>query len=65
MKISIQSTLRYTDMKEGMNNVSELKNYKLYVRRATLKLVKIFNAIFFQNLVHNAYILIGTWGRNP
>ena len=44
---------------------NELKNYKLYVRRSTLKLVKIFNATFFWNLIHNTYILICTLERNP
>ena len=41
----MQNILRYAEMKRGMNN--DLKNYKLYVRRSTLKLVKFFNATCF------------------
>ena len=32
IKILMQNILRYTDMKEGMNNVWLAQNYKLYVR---------------------------------
>ena len=45
---NINTILRYTDMKKGMNNAyNEFKNHKLCVRRSTLKFAEFFNVTCF------------------